>query len=178
MIERLGDIIETNELEQHGQARKMQKIHQKVESQEVVRVHDLQQVKELHKVKEVEETLMLDTNSGDNNRKKVVDNSMVNNVNKSIVGENKLETAEKVTENAQHATAEHVAQTVLQNQPQPSSNAEENLLQKVLRMLMENEELINFFCEKVITKIAARNDFCGPSCNGICGGLNNPSKAK
>lgn len=64
------------------------------------------------------------------------------------------------------------------NQPQvdPLSAEGDELLQKIFRALMANEELIDFFCEKVISKLAERNDFCGPHCKGVCGGLNKPSE--
>ncbi len=56
-----------------------------------------------------------------------------------------------------------------------SSTEDDTLLQRVLRTLVDNEELVDFLCEKVISKIAARNDFCSPNCKNTCGGLNKPS---
>ncbi|KAG4074855.1 hypothetical protein HA402_009280 [Bradysia odoriphaga] len=152
--EAIRDPNKDEELEQLGKDGQMQKLQQNVESTQAVRIYEVQEVDELHKVKEVEETLVSETNGDRVNRANAVDHSMVDNGKK----ENK--------------TAEPVQQTVPQNQ----TAAEENLLQKVLRTLMMNEELIDFFCEKVIAKIAARNDFCGPNCKGICGGLNDPQK--
>ncbi|XP_037048685.1 uncharacterized protein LOC119083148 [Bradysia coprophila] len=159
--EAIRDPNKVEEMEQQGKDDKKQKLHQNVESKEVVRKHDVQQAEELHKVKEVEETLVSETNCDRRNRTNVVDHSMVDN------------------EEKQYETAERAQQTLSQNQSkrEEPSAAEEELLQKVLRTLMVNEELIDFFCEKVIAKIAARNDFCGPNCKGICGGLNDPQKA-
>lgn len=57
-----------------------------------------------------------------------------------------------------------------------SSTIDDQLMKKILRTLMENQELVDFFCEKVISKIAQRNDFCGPNCGSTCGGLNKPSE--
>lgn len=56
------------------------------------------------------------------------------------------------------------------------SSEEDQLFQKIFGALKENEDFIKFICEKVISMLAARNDFCGPNCKGCCGGLNKPSE--
>lgn len=190
-----GQSYKNKELEQ--QAEKKKKLHHSVESQEVVQIHDLQQMEELHQVKEVEETLRpnsdrpnaINEQSTMNKQDQFStggknDESTGNNQNQPIIGVQKVDS---MVNNQNQAIDEKRNETtkqgyVTQNEPQkqakrgePSAD-EENLLQKVLRILMENEELIDFFCGKVIAKIAGRNDFCGPNCKGACGGLNDPSK--
>lgn len=58
------------------------------------------------------------------------------------------------------------------------SDEEQQFMLKVFRAILANEQLIDIFCEKVISKIAARNKFCGPDCGHGCGGLNSlPAEA-
>lgn len=83
---------------------------------------------------------------------------------------------ERKDEKATEYVDRNVDKSVALTHTDQLTEEEKKLFQKLFRALLDNDELLDLLCEKVISKIAARNDFCGPNCMGTCGGLNKPSK--
>lgn len=175
-VEELQDVEEVQVLQNVKELQKIeeiQELHNVEETQEIVEVPSVQEVEEQHE--EIANT------TGTN---KVLDDKDESPqfVEKNIeIAEKEVKTSNvEMSEQAKdvlgnNSKADVPASPIHAEQP---SEEEQKLMHKVLRAMLANEELIDIFCEKVISKIAARNDFCGPNCGSTCGGLNKPRTDK
>lgn len=158
---------------------KIQTLRKAGELQSVEEIHDLHRGNEmvevivLESVEERQEEIVLTLATAEENlqENQKTSNKKTTDVPKNVVQSNPVK-QEKVLESVPPASNADPNVEVSHRQVEKPSAEEEKLMQKVMHVLLANEELIDIFCDKVIAKLAARNDFCGPNCNSTCGGLN------
>lgn len=191
-VEELQNVVKLQKVEQSQKSDQLQELNRVEENQKLETVQELGQKEKLQKdvevqgldkaagkVKETEEVSVLQEGQKLEERKaevlspSVATNSnhpdaVVDSIAHDKIKSNLDEKKPKASENVNQKTD----QLASLPQVEPLSTEEEKLLQKLFRALLENQELIDFLCEKVISKIASRNDFCGSNCNSSCGGLN------
>lgn len=179
-IEELQHLNKAEVIQKLEKVEKIQESEQNEVSQKIVAVKDLektQEIEEMHKIEEMNEVVELQQLQ----EVEVVPPSTVKDSDHTTSVETSIEDKQKKIENERKGEASvnldrKIDQSVVLTRVDSLTSDEEKLLQKLLHALLGNEELVDFFCEKVISKIAARNDFCGAKCRGKCGGLNTPSE--
>lgn len=184
VVEELQNVEEVQSLEQ------LQNVKQDRED----KLQDIEEIQELHNVEQMLEVLQLqsvqqveeqqeeviksaDMNTLEDNTESTQANQRTEKANNAVKSST-VELSEQTKDSAVLATASKLDADGQLIEVEPPSEEEEKLLLKVLRALLANDELIDIFCEKVISKIAARNDFCGVNCGSTCGGLNKPKTDK
>lgn len=165
--QKTDELRELNKVEEIQKSEKVEVQGLAVKTEEMHKVNEMEEVLELQKGQTVEERqaeVLPPSVTTNSDHPAAVEKSIEHDKVKSKLNEKKSEAVETVDGT--------MDQSVTVPQVEPPSAEEEKFLQKIFRALFENQELIDFLCEKVISKIAARNDFCGPNCKGSCGGLN------
>lgn len=175
-IEELQHLNKAEEIQKLEKVGKIQDSELNEESQKIVVVIDIektQEIKELHKIEKMNEVVQLQKLQ----EVEVVPTSTVRDSDHTAAVETSIEDKQKkiVNERKEEASV-NLDRKIDQSVALTLTAEEDKLLQKLIHALLGNEEFVNFFCEKIISKIATRNDFCGSTCKGKCGGLNIPSK--